>query len=249
MTTLVWDKIDERLYEYGVDRGVLYDPNHTNGVSWNGLVSVEEVRPGAEFVELHYDEIKYLNTVKTWDFQAVIKAFTMPIEFSPCLGMAEAGPGFFLTRQARTSFGLSYRTKKSSGGYKLHIVYNATVTPSGDSSETIGDSVDPKLYQWTIDARPEYTEAYRPTAHFVIDSDSVDPTKLQILEDILYGSHNLILIDGGTPNNTGPEIINGGSSIVYPWEVPLNGGTPFSSGYVFPTIPPIQEIMEILKEA
>lgn len=249
MTTLIWDKVDERQYEFGVDRGVLYNSSHTDGVVWNGLVSVEEVRVGGDLVELRYDEIKYLDSITPWDFQAMITAFTMPVEFSSCLGVIEAGPGFFLTRQSRTSFGLSYRTKKSSGGYKIHLLYNATVVLSADSATTVNDSVEPKQFQWTIDSKPNYTTEYRPTAHFVVDSDNVMPERLQILEDILYGSIGLHAIDGGTPWRSGPTVINGGSPNVYPWEGLMDGGNPFTSAYATPTIPPIKEIMEILKEA
>ena len=46
MTKLEWDKVDERLYEVGLDHGVLYVPStpgvYDNGFAWNGLVSLEE---------------------------------------------------------------------------------------------------------------------------------------------------------------------------------------------------------------
>ena len=46
MPALVWDQVGERLYETGVDHGVLYIPDATgvyaNGVAWNGLTSVSE---------------------------------------------------------------------------------------------------------------------------------------------------------------------------------------------------------------
>ena len=49
---LVWDKVGERLFETGVDRGVLYVPNaagvYDTGVAWNGLTTVTESPSGAE---------------------------------------------------------------------------------------------------------------------------------------------------------------------------------------------------------
>lgn len=251
MTTLVWDKVDERDYELGVDRGVLYDPNHTNGVAWNGLTSVDEIRFGSSFAALNYDDIKYLDTVTTSDFRAVIRAFTMPIEFSPCLGTPEAGPGLFLTRQPRTSFGLSYRTQKSAGGYKIHLVYNATVSPSSDLNETIQDGLDPKEFQWTIDTTPDYNSEYRPTAHFVIDSDRVTPESIRELEDILYGQGSYRLIDGGPPPDAPRNGLNGGTPSDVPDAVVIDGGSPFSQLsdiITAPTLPPVSEIMSLLEE-
>ena len=45
MTALTWDQVGERLYETGVDHGVLYIPTdgvYDVGVAWNGLVTVTE---------------------------------------------------------------------------------------------------------------------------------------------------------------------------------------------------------------
>jgi hypothetical protein len=46
MPALVWDQVGERLYETGVDHGVLYIPDATGvyatGVAWNGLTTVTE---------------------------------------------------------------------------------------------------------------------------------------------------------------------------------------------------------------
>ncbi len=41
MTRLVWDQLGDRVYETGLDRGVLYFTDG-GGVPWNGLTSVEE---------------------------------------------------------------------------------------------------------------------------------------------------------------------------------------------------------------
>ena len=41
MAVLVWDQVGERVYQTGVDHGVLYLHDGTVAV-WNGLVDVEE---------------------------------------------------------------------------------------------------------------------------------------------------------------------------------------------------------------
>ena len=47
MAKLVWDETGKRLYETGVEKGVLYTQNQTTGtynagVDWNGLTGVTE---------------------------------------------------------------------------------------------------------------------------------------------------------------------------------------------------------------
>jgi hypothetical protein len=66
MARLQWDQVGERVYETGVDHGVLYIPDTapastTQGVVWNGLVSVSESPSGAEATPQYADNIKYLN--------------------------------------------------------------------------------------------------------------------------------------------------------------------------------------------
>ena len=52
MSKLIWDKVGERLYETGVDHGVLYPiqtgGQYNKGVAWNGLSAVTESPSGAE---------------------------------------------------------------------------------------------------------------------------------------------------------------------------------------------------------
>ena len=65
MSKLVWDKTGERLYETGVDHGVLYPIQagglYNKGVAWNGLTAVTESPSGAEASPIYADNIKYLN--------------------------------------------------------------------------------------------------------------------------------------------------------------------------------------------
>lgn len=189
---LVWDKVGERYFETGVDRGVLY-PVGSPGVVWNGLVSVSE-SSGAENSEYHYDGVKYLDVVGTEDFEATIEAYSAPREFDVCDGSLQLAPGLFATQQPRQPFGFSYRTllgndvKETKYGYKLHLVYNATAVPASKTSSTLTDRPDPRPRQWTFYTVPQETSTYRPTAHFEIDSTLVDPAALAALEDILYGT-------------------------------------------------------------
>ena len=66
MSKIIWDQTGERLYETGVNHGVLYLPTdgvYSKGVAWNGLTAVTESPSGAEATPLYADDIKYLNLV------------------------------------------------------------------------------------------------------------------------------------------------------------------------------------------
>lgn len=188
MTRLVWNIEGQRRYESGVDRGVLYPPE-APGVVWNGLVSVDETIVGGEVQQLHYDGIKYLDFVGPKNYQANLTAFSAPEEFQPFIGYRSLVPGFVLTRQPRQRFGLSYRTKIDDGlGYKLHLVYNALASPTSRSHKTLSPDQQANTLSWTIDAVPPRSNTHRPSAHYIFDSTTTDPTALAIIESYLYGT-------------------------------------------------------------
>src|SRR3954470_3218794 len=116
MTVLTWDQIGERLYETGVDHGVLYIPDtggaYSDGFAWNGLTTVTESPSGAEATPQYADNIKYLNLQSVEELGGTIEALTYPDEFSECDGSAQPTPGVSVTQQTRKTFGLCYRTIK-----------------------------------------------------------------------------------------------------------------------------------------
>lgn len=212
MTRIVWGDVHDRKYEYGVDRGVLY-PGGVDGVPWNGIISVEETIVGGEQTPLYFDGTKYLDLIANEDFQANLTALSAPDEFAACEGQRLLAAGLYATQQPRFTFGLCYRTQVGSManprlGYKLHIVYNCTASPSGRSYASKSDKVEPGQRTWQIDSVPApnplqsewpsdilHPEVhYKPTAHFVIDSTTAgynffyDRPKIEIVEDILYGT-------------------------------------------------------------
>lgn len=198
MTVLEWDQVGERLYETGVDHGVLYLPDETGdyveGHAWNGLTTVTESPSGAESNPQYADNIKYLNLVSAEEFGATIEAFTYPDEFGQCDGTAEPEPGIYLGQQGRRSFGLAYRTRLGNDldgtdhGYKLHLVYGALAAPSEKAYATINDSPEAITFSWEVTTTPVSVTGYKPTALLVVDSTKVDATALAELEDILYGT-------------------------------------------------------------
>src|SRR6187399_753317 len=115
MAALTWDDVGDKLYETGVDHGVLYLPDssgvYNTGFAWNGLTTVTESPSGAEASAQYADNIKYLNLVSAEEFGATIEAFTYPPEFGECDGTASPSEGVIIGQQARKQFGFSYRTK------------------------------------------------------------------------------------------------------------------------------------------
>lgn len=198
MTALTWDQVGERLYETGVDRGVLYIPDsggdYTEGYAWNGLTTVTESPSGAAATPQYADNIKYLNLISAEEFGGTIEAFTYPDEFAQCDGTATPGPGISVGQQARKIFGLSYRTRLGNDidgtdhGYKLHMIYGAQAAPSDRAYATINDSPAAIAFSWTITTSPVQVTGLRPTALLTIDSTKVDAATLADLEGILHGT-------------------------------------------------------------
>lgn len=200
MAKLVWDKTGERLYETGVSHGVLYVQDSTGaypaGVAWNGLTAVTESPSGAEATPLYADDIKYLELRSAEEFGATIEAYTYPKEFEACDGSAELAEGVTIGQQDRKAFGLCYRTivgndvKKNDLGYKLHLIYGATASPSEKGYQTVNDSPEAITFSWEVTTTPINVDGFKPTSSLTIDSTKVNETKLAALEAKLYGTES-----------------------------------------------------------
>lgn len=198
MTKLAWDATGKRLYETGVDQGVLYIPDDTGayaeGFAWNGLTGVTEAPTGAAATPQYADNIKYLNLISAEFFAGTIEAFTYPDEFGQCDGTSEPQPGVLVGQQSRKTFGLAYRTKVGNDvdgadyGYKLHLVYGLTAAPSSKAYATINDTPAAIAFSWAIESIPVAVSGLKPTSLIVVDSTVVDPDALTALQDALYGT-------------------------------------------------------------
>lgn len=198
MAKLVWDQIGERFYETGVDHGVLYPQDnlgaYTNGVAWNGLTSVSESPSGAEPTDLYADNIKYLSIRSAETFGATVEAYTYPDEFAVLDGSAELAEGVIIGQQPRKAFGLCYRTRKGNDiqfenyGYKLHLIYGCSVSPSEKSYQTINDSPEAITFSWEMTTIPVNVTGFKPTATVILDSNVLGTAKMTAIEDVLYGT-------------------------------------------------------------
>lgn len=193
MTKLEWDAVGERTFETGVEKGVFY-PIGGAGVPWNGLVSVEEISSGAELQSYYFDGDKYVDHISSEDYQANVTAYTYPDEFEECDGLLEIQPGLFATRQRRKPFNLCYRTIVGNDvdgyehGYKLHLVYNVTASPSPRGYQSLGADPSAINFVWQVNAVPVPSVTNKPTAYLVVDSTRIDSGILLGLENVLYGT-------------------------------------------------------------
>lgn len=213
MAMLVWDAPGEKKFEVGCDRGVLYPQDNTGaypkGVAWSGLSNVTDSPEGAEATDIWADNQKYGSIRSAEVAKGTIEAYYYPKEFQACMGKASLVEGVTIGQQKRTSFGFSYRTliqndtaTEEDDGYKIHLVWGATASPSEESHDTINDSPDVSPFSWEYDTTPVNVKGFKPTATMEIDSTEVSPEALAAIEKVLYGAD-----DGDGPRLPLPDEI------------------------------------------
>lgn len=190
MTVLEWDRIGDRFFETGVDRGVLYTVEGP-AVPWNGLTNITENNTG-EVKSYWLDGVKYLDHYVPGSYSAKLEAFTYPDLLDELTGVAPYAPGVYLHDQKARVFHLSYRTGVGNDldqelGYKIHIVYNVMAVASSSGVSTIGNTVEPTKMSWDLTGTPPQMFGARPTAHISLHSLKIDPATLATLEASLYG--------------------------------------------------------------
>lgn len=223
MPKMHWDGVGEKLYEVGVDHGVLFTLNPTTskynyGKAWNGLSAVNENPSGAEPTKVYADNGVYANVMSAEEYGATIEAFTYPREFYACNGMASLAAGVYAGQQTRQKFGFSFRNKIGNDitedlGYKIHLVYNCLASPSTEDHGTTNESPDINPLSFEVTTDPiDTAEGYKKTAHIVIDSTEVDATKLAAFEKILYGDDVTVEEFDATKTYTVGDYVTKGTS-------------------------------------
>ena len=233
MPKLVWDQVGEKTYETGTKQGVLYpqaaDGSYPSGVAWNGLTSVSESPDGGDANDIYADDIKYLVLRGVENFGGTIEAYTYPDEFAECDGSAQLLTGVTIGQQPRKTFGFSYvttignDTELDNHGYKIHLLYGCSASPSERTYETINDSPEPINFSWEFTTVPVPVTGHKATSCLIIDSTKFPPTaggekntNLQALEDVLYGTNGEGSSAGTTPRMPLPaevvQILSGSSN-------------------------------------
>lgn len=234
---LTWDGIGERFYETGVDHGVLYTSrfgNYDVATPWNGLTAVTESPSGAEPTDLWADNIKYLTMRSAEAFGATVECYTYPVEWAACNGEAELRKGVTFGQQARETFGLCYRTIKGNDtklndyGYKLHLIYGCSASPSEKAYSTVNDSPEAITFSYEITTTPVAVDGLFSTsgkpmkavASITLDSTILGADAMKAIEDVLYGTDDT---EGRLPMPAELEDIIG--SVVEPSAKALTGET------------------------
>lgn len=207
MRALEWDKVGERFFETGVDRGVLYPPA-SDAVTWNGLTGITENTTG-EVKSFWLDGVKYLDHFVPGSYSAKLEAFTYPDILDELTGTKSYAPGVFLHDQRARTFSLSYRTGVGNDlnqelGYKIHIVYNVLAVPSSSGNATVGKEVELKKMSWDLTATPPQMYGVRPTSHISLHSRAISPTLLETIEALLYGTASTPDVD--PPDGIAPSL-------------------------------------------
>lgn len=194
MTKLSWLKTGSKIFETGVDRGVLY-VDDASGVPWNGLVSVNQNTSGGQAKPRYLDGIKIGNRTSPEEFEGTIEAYTYPTEFEQCDGTALLQNGLRAKQQGRKSFNMAYRSKVGNDvaglelAYQIHILYNLKAEPSSRSFQTLSDQNEPVTFSWQVTSRAIATSGLYPTSHYVLDSRDVPNELMQTIEDMIYGTN------------------------------------------------------------
>lgn len=200
MSRLTWNKTGDRLYETGVEECALFpqdtDGTYPLGVAWEGITNVTESPSGAEPTKLYANDTVYATMMSAEELGGSIEAYTFPDEFAECDGSATVAKGVKIGQQTRKAFGLAYKTLIGNDivgtayGYKLHVIYGATASPSEKAHATVNDSPEAQTMSWEFTTTPVAVTGAKPTASIEIDSTTADADKLAALEAMIYGSES-----------------------------------------------------------
>lgn len=200
MSKLVWDQVGERYYETGTKNGVLYPQNaqgeYPLGVAWSGLTGVTESPSGGDANDIYADDMKYLSLRGAEDFGGTVTCYSYPDEWEECDGSAEPVSGLTIGQQVRKPFGMVFKsvkgndTVKDDYGYKLHLIYNATASPSERAYQTVNDSPEAIEFSYEFTTIPIAISGYKPIARMTIDSTKCNADRLKNLEDVLFGTES-----------------------------------------------------------
>ena len=201
MGKMTWHGVGEREIEAGVSEVALFPmgtSSYDTGVAWNGVTAINENPSGADVTDLYADNIKYASMRSAEKFGFTIEAYTYPDEWAECDGSKEAVSGVFLGQQSRKAFGLVYKTQIGDEahpgmdkGFKLHIIYNSTASPSGRGYTTINDNPDAISFSWEANSTPVSVTGHKATCEITIDSTKFTATAaaaaLTSLLETIYG--------------------------------------------------------------
>lgn len=201
MSRINWDTLEDRTYEAGTDRGVLYEfsgNEYISGVPWVGLIEVDCSSSSYEVEKLYSKGIVSALMANSEELEGSIKCYSHPEEVDRYMGISSVGEGIigiYSTQQDRRFCGFSYRTMfvepnstSSSESYKIHLLYNLLFENAGYKYKTINSNNTSDIEQtFEFTSVPEVYDDYNPTSEVIINTKKCEPEFIQALETILYG--------------------------------------------------------------
>lgn len=203
MARVKWDQIAEKFFEGGCSKGMCYNYNPTTraydyGEAWNGISGFTDNPSGADEQASYADNIKYISMRGAENYGGTIKCFTYPDNFKKCLGKATVSAGVTISQQAREAFGFAVTTQVGNdtqgteAGETIHLVWNATSSPSSKDYTSLNESPSPSELSFEFTANPiDVGTKYKPTCNMEICTVGMNATQLGYVEDlkrVLYGA-------------------------------------------------------------
>lgn len=206
-----WDQTAEKFFEGGCSHGMCYTgydktaDAYLVGQAWNGISGFTDNPSGADEQASYADNIKYISMRGAENYGFTVKCFTYPDNFAGCLGKAVVKDsnsavvtGLRVSQQAREVFGFAVitqignDTKGTEAGETLHIIWNATTSPSSKDYSSLNESPSPSELSFEATANPvDVGTKFKPTCNIEISTQNMNSTELtayEALKDILFGS-------------------------------------------------------------
>lgn len=204
MARIKWDQMAEKFFEGGCNHGVCFTGYNTTtekyevGEAWNGISGFTDNPSGADEQASYADNIKYISLRGAENYGGTIKCFWYPDNFRNCLGKKTVTTGVTVSQQGRETFGFAVSTlvgndtMGTEAGETIHIVWNATTSPSSKDYSSLNESPSPSELSFEFTANPvDVGTNYKPTCNMEICNVGMDATALGHFEElkrIIYGA-------------------------------------------------------------
>lgn len=189
MTRIEWFAAEDRTFESGLDRGVIY-PLNGWGVSWNALVSVDRASNDEKSNVIYYEGVPFDTEDTRYGGSTTVTAYTYPDVLDEMCGTIpdENGFGYGFGDQEKQFFSMTYRTMIDQGpDYKIHVLINQKATMTGQPRGTHTDNLDPTNFTWQLTGVPTMI-MNRHTTYILLDTRVISQSRMKLIEDMLYGT-------------------------------------------------------------
>ena len=205
MAKLAWDQMAEKFFEGGCSKGVCFtgydktSDHYTVAQAWNGVSGFTDNPSGADEQASYADNIKYISLRGAENYGGTIKCFWYPDNFRACLGKKTVTGGVTVSQQGRESFGFAVTTQVGNDtngvehGETLHLVWNATTSPSSKDYSSLNESPSPSELSFEFTANPVAVgdgTIYKATANMeicTVGMSETDKGYYNNLKAALYG--------------------------------------------------------------